>query len=161
MHHTWGTNHMCKWMSQLRQVGLQSLITSMISLITYSIMHFPSSSVPYFFPSTLCLRLKNFLKEFHPLRCIPLIVFSSGNKDRGKKVREVGRSDKARKGGRTTRSHSIGWGCNELKWDWFEQWDQLTDSHHDETDDCNRLRSETRGDSDSKIKRSIFSVNAL
>lgn len=122
--HTRGTNHMFKRMSQLRQEGLQSLNTSSISLITYSIAHFPSSSIPYYFPCFLCLLLKNCKEihfKFHPLRCSPLIAFSSGNKDKGKKGREARKSGQS-KGGRGDSSRVIPvliwWGCNGLRLIW-------------------------------------------
>lgn len=107
---------MFKRMSQLRQEGLQSLITSSISLITYSITHFLSSSVPYFFPCYFASSWKTVRdkSEFHPLRCIPLIAFYSGNKDRGKKGRKW---ESRTKQGRKEGQHGvvrvlIGWGCN-------------------------------------------------
>lgn len=91
---TRGTNHMFERTSQLRQEELRSLNTSSVSLISSSITHFLSSSVPYFFPCFLCLLLKNCQRIFHSLRCSPLIAFSSGNKDTGKKRREVGKKRK-------------------------------------------------------------------
>ncbi len=114
---------MFKRMSQLRQEGLQSLITSSISLITSSITHFLSSSIPHFFPCFLCLLLKN-CKERN-LSFIPSDAFlwlhfhqetrTEGRKEgkwesRTKQGREVGQLGVIRQ--------LIGWGCNGLRLIW-------------------------------------------
>lgn len=102
--HTRGTIHMFKTMSQLLQEGLQSLDTSSISLVTYSITHFLSSSFPYFFPCFLCLLLK-ICKErsltFYPLRCSPQIAFhqATGNKE-GKNGKRESRTKQGRDQGK-------------------------------------------------------------
>lgn len=124
-----GTNRNVRRMSQLGWEGLQSLITSKISLIAYSITHFLSSSIPHFSTSALCLlqEKKTVQREFQPLRFTPLIAFSPGNKDRGGETKEKGmregRTKQARGAEGFVGQHRaipvpIGWGHNELRLIW-------------------------------------------
>ncbi|KAL6112192.1 uncharacterized protein ACO6RY_09003 [Pungitius sinensis] len=91
---------MFKRRSQLRQEGFQSLNTSTISLVTYSITHFLGSSIPYFFPCSLFLLLKNC--KVRNLNLIPLRVLFSDcifvRKQRtvGKEGREMRKPDEAK-----------------------------------------------------------------
>lgn len=100
--HSRGTNSNVRRMSQLGWEGLQSLITSMISLIAYSITHFLSSSIPHFFTSALCLlqEKKNCTErvptsQIHPSDCI--FTGKQGQRRGNKRERDARRSDKASK----------------------------------------------------------------
>lgn len=113
--HTRGTSHVFKRMSQLRQEGLQSLITSSVSFIAYSITHFLSSSIPYFSPPILCrppgkVKRENSSPQMYSSDCI----FIRKQGQRGRKAR---RSDKTRKSGRTPRSH---WRVDWTRLEWTE-----------------------------------------
>lgn len=110
--HTRGTNHMFERMPQRRQEEPQSLNTSSISLTTDSVIHVLNSSHPYFFPCFLCFLLKSCKRVLHSLRCSPLIAFSLGNKDKGKKRREEKWLDKAKKNER----HVVLMGRMRLWW---------------------------------------------
>lgn len=117
--HTRGTNHMFKRMSQLRQEGLRSLNTSSISLVTYSVTHFLSSSFPYFFPCFLCLLLKNCKKrhlKFHPSDALLCIFIGKRGQRKERKGREkVGQSKEGGKNNSRVIEVLIRWDCNGLR----------------------------------------------
>lgn len=83
-----GTNHMFDSLDR-RSLGLSTLPRFAPSSPHHSIAHFLNSACLYFFPCFLCLLLKRCKRVFPSLICSPLIAFSSGNKDRRKKGREV------------------------------------------------------------------------
>lgn len=100
---------------QLRQEGLRSFITSSISLIAYSIAHFLTSSIPYSFPTILCLLLINCKESFIPSDAFLWLHFHQETRTAGRKEGEVRRSDKAEKGGMTAWSR-LGSDWTRLKW---------------------------------------------
>lgn len=124
MHQTRGTNHMFQRMSQLRQEGPLSLITSSISLITSLNMHFLSLSTLYFFPCSFCLLLKN-CKE-RQLGVIPSDAFlwlhfhqETRTKGRNGGRRWESQTKQAREVGILgVIQDPIGWGCNGLRLIW-------------------------------------------
>lgn len=114
---------MFKRMSQLRQEGLQSLNTSSISLITYSITHFLSSPIPYFFPCFLCLLLTNCKErnlKFHPSDALLWLHFHQETRtEERKEGKRESRTKQGREEGQLRVIRVlIGWSCNGLRSMW-------------------------------------------